>query len=72
MTIENERNIVVTDFLLEVTQAENFQELSKAFDRITKDFEQIKKKDSSDKLTVFTDRFDKLALKAKTLLKSNH
>ena len=50
-------------------QAENFQELSKAFERITKDFEQIKERDTGSKLTVFIDRFNQLSFEAEKMLK---
>jgi len=68
MTMDTEQPIVVTDFLLEVTQAVSYQELAKAYKRVEKDFEKIKKQDNIDCIAQFIRRYHALAEEATQIL----
>ena len=68
MTIESPNKQIITDFLLEVSQAITFQELAKAYKKISKDFEFLIEKDKQEKLTVFIERYNDLSEKAQQLL----
>ena len=68
MTVESPNKQILTDFLLEVSQAITFQELAKAYKKISKDFDILKEKDNQEKLTVFIERYDDLSKKAQQLL----
>ncbi|HUU79531.1 MAG TPA: hypothetical protein VMX55_14385 [candidate division Zixibacteria bacterium] len=68
MTIESENKQVLTDFLLEVTQAATFKELASAYKKISEDFEDLIKNDQEGKFTLFIERYNSLAKSAQKLL----
>ena len=68
MTLESEKPQVITDFLLEVTQAVSYQTLAKAFQKVENDFENITMQDNSDSITLFVQRYQILAKEARKIL----
>ncbi len=68
MTLESEKPQVITDFLLEVTQAVSYQVLANAFQKVENDFENITMQDNSDSITLFVQRYQVLAKEARQIL----
>ena len=71
MTIESETQEVLNEFLLQVTQADSFKELKKAYQIVTKDFATIKNADEEESMKTFTSRYQNLIFKAKEILQEN-
>jgi len=71
MTTEG-KNPQISDLLLEVTQANSFQELEKAYKQIAKDFATIKKMDEKGYTKTFVARYQELSQIAQELLKRNN
>ncbi|NHJ33605.1 MAG: hypothetical protein FK732_12160 [Asgard group archaeon] len=61
MTIESEKNNGLSDFLLQVTQAGTFRDLESAYKIVSKDFEDIKKRDSKGRSKTFIERYQELS-----------
>ncbi len=68
MTMKSEKQQVITDFLLEVTQAVSYQTLAKAFQKVDIDFEKITKQNNGDNIALFVKRYQVLADKAREIL----
>lgn len=68
MTMESEKPQVITDFLLEVTQAVSYKALAKAFQKVENDFEKITKQDNSNNIILFVNRYQALAKEARKIL----
>ena len=61
MTIESNKNNGLSDFLLQVTQAGTFRDLESAYKIVSKDFEDIKKRDSKGRTKTFLQRYQELS-----------
>lgn len=68
MTMESEKSQIITDFLLEVTQAVSYQALAEAYQKVEKDFTKIAKQDNGDSITLFIKRYQALAKEARKIL----
>lgn len=68
MTIETTNNKVVTDFLLEVSEASSYNSLMKAYKVISADFQAIIKNDTQDQFNKVIKRYLELEKEAKTIL----
>jgi hypothetical protein len=70
MTTES-RNNGISDFALQVTQANNYQQLRSAFAIVSKEFDDIIKQDTKGKTTTFIRRYRILESIAKEILKKD-
>ncbi|MBK5113984.1 MAG: hypothetical protein KGD59_09790 [Candidatus Heimdallarchaeota archaeon] len=61
MTIESDKNNGLSDFLLQVTQAGTFRDLASAYKIVSKDFEDIKKRDEKGRTKTFIQRYQELS-----------
>jgi len=68
MTIESDKNNGLSDFLLQVTQAGTFRDLESAYKIVSKDFEDIKKRDSKGRAKTFVQRYQELSEIAEEIL----
>ena len=68
MTVDSE-NTLLSDFLLQVTQAATFQELASAYKRVNKDFDDIIKQDQKGRTKTFVSRYKELSEIAEEMLK---
>ncbi len=67
MTLESEKPQIITDFLLEVTQAVSYQVLAKAFQKVENDFDKIAMQDDNDSISLFVKRYQSLAVEAREI-----
>lgn len=68
MTIDSDKQGVLSNFLLEVTQAVSFKELAVAFKVVSSDFQKIIDHDENGKLNLFIERYNSLAEEANKIL----
>ncbi|MCK5157587.1 MAG: hypothetical protein KAR08_00395 [Candidatus Heimdallarchaeota archaeon] len=68
MTIESDKNNGLSDFLLQVTQAGTFRDLESAYKIVSKDFEDIKERDSKGRTRTFMQRYQELSKIADEIL----
>ncbi|MFW9922362.1 MAG: hypothetical protein ACFFDW_03635 [Candidatus Thorarchaeota archaeon] len=68
MTIDSDKQGVLSNFLLEVTQAVSFKELAVAFKVVSSDFQKIIEQDENGKLGLFIERYNSLADEATKIL----
>ena len=68
MTTESKKNNGLSDFLLQVTQAGTFRDLESAYKLVSKDFEEIKKRDSKGRTKTFIQRYHELSKIAEDIL----
>ena len=68
MTIESDKNNGLSDFLLQVTQAGTFRDLESAYKIVSKDFEDIKERDSKGRTKTFMQRYQELSKIADEIL----
>jgi len=59
----------LSDFLLQVTEATSYKQLQRAYTRVSKDFDEIIKKDQKGRTTAFVQRYRILDDIAKEILK---
>ncbi|MHA1212911.1 MAG: hypothetical protein ACTSSH_10665 [Candidatus Heimdallarchaeota archaeon] len=68
MTVDSD-NTLLSDFLLQVTQAGTFEELESAYKRVSKDFDDIIKQDAKGRTKTFVSRYKELTEIANEILK---